>query len=84
MRTFDNGSFYTVQCTTADVLNFANRWPCFGPRAPIAFEFDKANGDLVDVLPSDADAYESMDPTGVRALSEDAQAHGRRRLGLQE
>ncbi|MGF3942970.1 hypothetical protein ACQX8E_15060, partial [Staphylococcus aureus] len=49
MRTFDNGCFYTVQCTERDVTEFARRWPCFGPRVPITFQFDKRNGGLVDV-----------------------------------
>ncbi|QBX06479.1 hypothetical protein H1O16_gp066 [Burkholderia phage BcepSaruman] len=61
-----------MQCTTADVEAFARKWPGFGPRVPITFQFDKRSGDLVDVHGS-RDAH---DPSGVRALSEDAQRYG--------
>lgn len=76
MRFYDNGCFYTVQCTSDDVAGFAAKWPCFGPRNPIAFQFDKRNGDLVDVLGDTA----NNDESGIRALSEDAQAYGKSRM----
>ncbi len=47
MRTFVNGAYYTVQCSTADVAAFKASWPCSGlPTRPIAFQYDKRNGDL--------------------------------------
>ena len=78
MRTYDNGCFYTVTCSKSDVEAFAKRWPCFGPRRKLAFQFDKRNGDLVDLTGNDR----GMDEAGVAALSSDAQAYGKRRLGL--
>jgi hypothetical protein len=80
MRTFDNGCFYTVQCTERDVTEFARRWPCFGPRVPITFQFDKRNGDLVDVTGT-RDAH---DYRGVLALSEDAKTYGAARMALHD
>lgn len=78
MRTIDCGSNYRVLVFPNDTRDFARRWPCFGPITSFAFEFSKANGDLVD-LTGDTDEH---DATGVRALSEDAQAYGKRALGL--
>jgi len=78
MRVFDNGCFYTVQCSAADVEAFAYRWPCFGSCRAVAFQFDKRNGDLIDVSRSTA----QNDGAGILALAEDAQAYGRKKLGL--
>lgn len=80
MRVFDNGCFFTVHCTARDVSGFAQRWPCFGERRAIAFQFDKRNGDLVDILPNGADA--DMDGGGVCALADDAKAYGAKKLRL--
>jgi len=80
MRVFDNGAFFTVQCTTRDVETFASRWPCFGPHVPVTFEFDKRNGDLVGVC----DNADKCDGAGILALSQDAQEYGRKRLGEKE
>lgn len=77
MKYFDNGGFFTVQYTQRDVENFAERWPCFGKRRSISFQFDKRNGDLVDIMPSGADR--DMDPSGVAALADDAKQYGIRK-----
>ena len=76
-RFHDNGCFYTVSLSAADVIEWAASWPCYGPRRALWFQFDKRNGDLVD-MPSDRAA--DNDPSGVLALSHDAQAWGRARL----
>lgn len=77
MRTFDNGLFFTVECSRFDVGAFARRWPCSGlPDRSIAFQFDKRNGDLVDLRPYD------IDGDAVGALADDAKAYGAKRLGL--
>ena len=46
--------------------------------ADIRFEFDKRNGDLVDISP-DSSGFDGPD---LLALSEDAQAYGKRVLNL--
>lgn len=78
MRFIDNGCFYTVMLSTHDVDVFKRSYPCSGiPSRPISFQFDKRNGDLVDVTP-DSGAF---DGPGLVALSQDAQTYGERRLG---
>jgi hypothetical protein len=76
-RFFDNGSCFTVQLTAADVIQWAASWPCFGPRRALWFQFEKRSGDLVDMS---SDKAEDNDPSGVLALSHDAQAWGAARV----
>jgi len=51
------------------------------PTAPIWFQFDKRNGDLVDIQPSNWEER-GADGTAMVALSQDAQAYAKRKLGL--
>lgn len=60
------------------MLAFASRWPCYGERRPLAFEFSRANGDLLDVLGDDSDNDES----GIVALCNDAALAGAIALDL--
>lgn len=77
MRVFDNGSFFTVHVLTEDVVEFKRTWPCSDlPDRPIRFEFDKRNGDLVDMHPT------SIDGADASALAADARAQGIKRLNL--
>jgi hypothetical protein len=69
MQINDNGAYYTVTCSEDAVQDFACRWPCFGSVNPLAFTFDKRNGDLVDI----EGEHEHMDEGGVLALSHAAQ-----------
>jgi hypothetical protein len=79
MRTYDNGSFYTVTCSEHDVRDFKSTWPCSGlPTRSISFQFDKRNGDLVDIRPDS----QHFDGPALVALSQDAQAYGKKRLKL--
>lgn len=81
MRTYDNGSFYTVACSRDDVQAFKDQWPCNGiPTIPISFQFQKSNGDLVDIV-SMPDSS-TFDGPALTALSEDAQAYGKKKLKL--
>jgi hypothetical protein len=79
MRCFDNGCFYTVTFTASDVMEFARRWPCSNLRSrSVFFQFDKRNGDLVD---TDSDTKQpAADQGAILAMSQDAQAYGRRRF----
>lgn len=82
MRAFDNGCFFTVQLSRDDVRNFKTQWPCNGmPTAPIWFQFDKRNGDLVDMKPSDWEDR-GADGSAMVALSEDAKTYGMARLKI--
>ena len=83
MRVYDNGCFFTVAVSARDVETFKRSWPCSGlPSRAVAFQFDKRNGDLVDITPYRY-AHRFDGPAAV-ALSEDAQAYGRKRLKLGE
>lgn len=79
MRAKDCGSFYNVSVSRAEVEGFRSRWPCSGlPDRAVTFQFDKRNGDLVDIWPY----AEKWDGDAAVALSHDAQEYGRMRLGL--
>ena len=82
MRVFDNGSLYSVTVFQREVETFKNSWPCSTlPDAAITFQFDKRNGDLVDITPYQlADRVSGDDAV---ALSQDAQAYGAKRLKLE-
>jgi len=78
MRFTDNGCFFTVSVSPSELDLFADRWPCSGMRGArkgVSFQFDKRTGDLVD---SNDDGR--FDDGATLALSEDAQAYGRKRL----
>lgn len=82
MKAFDNGAFYSVQVSRHEVSAFNRQWPCSQlPDCAITFEFDKRNGDLVDIRAgrntSKVDGPEAV------ALSNDAQAFGRARFELE-
>lgn len=69
MRYIDNGSCYSVQVGRRDVETFRRSWPCSTlPLRAITFQFDKRNGDLVDIYP-----YNVPDGSDLLALSQDAQ-----------
>lgn len=75
MRLTDNGAFFTVSCSRRDVDAFKRTYPCSGlPDTAIAFQFDKCNGDLVDIFCRKDSA--SFDGPALVALSEDAQKFG--------
>jgi hypothetical protein len=77
MKAFDNGSLYSVTVSTDEVREFKAQWACSGlPTRSIWFEFDKSNGDLVDIEPMD------IDGEALLALSYFAQEYGKKRLKL--
>ena len=82
MRAYDNGCLYSTQCTSRDVDKFKSQWTCNGmPTAAIWFQFDKRNGDLVDMKPSNWEER-GADGSAMVALSQDAQTYAKRKLGL--
>lgn len=69
MKYIDNGCFHSVRVTRREVEAFKRSWPCSGlPERSFWFQFDKRNGDLVDLSPSEYDGADLL------ALSQDAQA----------
>jgi hypothetical protein len=78
MRAKLGNSTYTVELDESDVSEWASRWPCYGERRPIAFEFERRNGDLCDVQGDDSDNDES----GQAALANDCALAGAELLNL--
>ena len=77
MRVRDLGSAFNVSVSRWEVQEFGESWPCAElPDKGITFQFDKGNGDLIDVWPND------IDGPAVLALSQDAQEYGSKRLKL--
>lgn len=66
MNVHDCGAFVRVEFEPADVARFRSSWPCFHGPDRVTFEFQRSNGDLVDMSPSDFDGPEAM------AMSQDA------------
>lgn len=78
MRAILSGSTYRVELDESDVLEWAERWPCYGERHAIAFEFERRNGDLVDIEGEET----GTDESGLAALSNDACRAGAELCGL--
>lgn len=73
MRVVDNGSLFGVFVSAAEVEEWNRRWPCSTLTGRYWFQFDKRNGDLVD-MSGRGDGAEHL------ALSQDAQKFGLERL----
>ena len=73
MRAHDNGSLYSVSISEVDVYDFKQHWPCNGmPDEKLWVQFDKRNGDLVDMVPSNWEER-GADGSAMLALIQDAQ-----------
>lgn len=69
MTTKDLGSIVRVRVSARDVETFNSEWPCSGiPERAISFDFERKNGDLVDIYPNS----ESFDGAALSALCDDA------------
>ena len=74
MRTYDNGSGFTVTFSAADVEDFASSWPCCGlEEQPGHFAFDDS-GDLVDLDGEQPDGGE------LSAFADDCKEYGQKRI----
>jgi len=80
MRCFNQGSEFRVTISAQEVSNFMDGWPCSGlnSRQGLSFTFDKRNGDLTDMNPSDTDGEAAL------ALSHIAQAYGAKKLRIKD
>jgi hypothetical protein len=68
-RSKDLGAYIRVTMTAADVARFKSRWPASGlPDRAIWFEFQRKNGDLVDISPGS----DKFDGPALAALADDA------------
>jgi len=77
MRYTDSGSLFTVGVSRREVEAFKSQYPCSGlPNRAISFQFEKRNGDIVDIWPDSS----GFDGSGLLALSQDAQAWGMKRI----
>jgi len=87
MRAFNNGCFFTVSIGCDDVERFADTWPCSGFRYgdTVQAQFDKRNGDLVDLVYRNGGRVSDdsrVDGSAMCALLADAQKYGAKRLGV--
>lgn len=81
IRVSDQGAFFSVAVSEDAIYEWCKRWPASGLRGlkGVTFQFDKRNGDLVDVTYRNGTS-EDWDGPALLALSEDAQEAGMRRL----
>lgn len=75
VRTFDNGSFYTVSFGEDEVRDFRRSWPAsgLGGLRSITAQFDRRNGDLVDLQCNGRGSCERFDGPALSALADDMQ-----------
>lgn len=79
MKAHDNGRYFSVTISSDEVHAFMDRWPCSGLTGnPILAQFDKSNGDLVDLRHNKKDC----DGDAMMALVRDGQNYAARRLKL--
>ncbi len=82
MRVRSQGAFFSVSVSRIEVENFKRHWPCSNlPDRAVTFQFDKRNGDLVDIWPYRYAAQ--FDGPAAVALSHDAQECGQKHLKSQ-
>lgn len=81
MRLFDLGEGFNVTVSEDDIDRFNDQWPASELRGlhGVTFQFDKRNGDLVDIWYKNGDS-ERWDGSALSALSQDAQKYGESRL----
>lgn len=74
IRTYDNGSFYSVSIGEDELYNFRKTFPASGLSnlRNIWAQFDRRNGDLVDMRCNGRDC-ERFDGSGLSALLGDMQ-----------
>lgn len=91
MKSELKGGYYEVLVTNADLIKFADQFPCHGLDldAEYVFLFDARNGDLVEMsalrdgmIPDCV--TEEENGAGLVALGEDAGLTGAEQLGLQD
>ncbi len=84
MKAHDNGCFFSVTILSSDVEAFKDQWPCSGlPVRAIWAQFDKRNGDLVDIEPSNLEER-GADGSALLALIQDGQNYAAKRLKLSD
>lgn len=80
MKAHDNGSLFSCTVSSQDISRFKETWPCSGLVCRNTwFQFDKRNGDLVEIEPQQPD---SADGSAVLALCQDAQNYAAKKLKL--
>lgn len=82
VRVYDQGSFYSVSFGADEIARFRSQWPAsgLGSLRNVWFQFDKKNGDLVDISCNRRSCHR-YDGPALAALSQDAQALADRKLG---
>jgi hypothetical protein len=83
MKIKDKGAFYSVSFDCRDITRLADSWPCSGLKGIVRIdaEFDKRNGDLVDIEPNDLEER-GVNGSALLALLEDGQGVANDQLGI--
>ena len=82
-RTYDKGSLYGATIGEREIYAFRQRWPAsgLGGLRNLYAEFEKRNGDLVDLSCNRRDCHR-FDGPALAALVADAQCYAVKKLGL--
>ena len=77
VRTYDNGSLYSVAFGAEEIRDFRRSYPASGLDSlrSVWAQFDRKNGDLVDLKCNGASSCHRFDGAGLVALTEDMQCH---------
>ena len=80
IRTYNNGSFYTVSFGEQEIRDFRSRWPGSGMSnlRSVSAQFDRDGGDLVDIA-CNGRSCERYDGPALVALTEDMQCAAARK-----
>lgn len=79
MKAFDNGCLFSVTISKKDVIDFKKRCPCSNlPEKSIWAQFDKRNGDLIDLTPN----LSSADGSAAQAIIDDGKEFAMKKLDI--
>lgn len=81
VKTYDNGAFYSVSFGEAEVADFRRQWPASGLSAlrSIWAQYDRRNGDLVDLRCNGRGSCDRFDGPALKALTDDMQCAATKR-----
>jgi len=83
IRVYDNGSLYSISFGEDEIERFMDSWPCsgFDGLRNVWAQFEKSNGDLVDLECNRRHGAGRFDGAAMVALVDDMQREAIRRKG---
>ena len=84
IRTYDNGSAYSISIGEAEISGFRRRWPGngLGGLRSLWAQYEKRNGDLIDTKANGSGSTEPFDGPALVALIDDMQCYADAKLGI--